>query len=49
MGKLVDRTGEMSKNTFGTEMRIVKYNNSREVIVQFQDKYKYEVNTTYDL
>lgn len=29
-------------------MKIIKYNNNRDVIVQFQDKYKYEVNTTYD-
>ena len=48
MGKIIDRTGEINKNTFGTEMKIIKYINNRDVIVEFQDKYKTTKHVQYD-
>ena len=48
MGKIIDRTGEINKNTFGTEMKIIKYINNRDVIVEFQDEYKITKHVQYD-
>lgn len=47
MGKIIDRTGEVSKNTFGTEMKIVKYNNNRSIIIEFQDEHKVRKEVQY--
>ena len=44
----MERLGEIRKNTFGTEMKIVRYNNSEDIDVQFLDDYYYVYHhTTY--
>lgn len=43
-----DRLGEISTNTRGTPMKIIRYNLSNDITVEFQDKYKHTVNTTYN-
>lgn len=48
MTKKIDRTGEISKNYFGTQMKIIKYNSWRDIYVQFEDKHKAIVNSRYD-
>ena len=47
MSRKIDRTGEVNYNTVGTLMRIVEYNNATDIIVEFQDKYKAKIHTTY--
>lgn len=41
------RLGEERKNTFGTLMKIIEYNNADDIWVEFQDKYKTRVHTQY--
>lgn len=43
-----ERLGKIQYNNKGTLMKIVEYNNSRNVIVEFQDEYKIKVKTRYD-
>ena len=45
--QITDRLGEERLNNQDCPMIIIKYNNYRDVIVQFQDEYKAEVHTTY--
>lgn len=42
-----NRVGEISINTRGTPMKIIRYNLSDDITIEFQDKHKYTVNTTY--
>ena len=42
-----ERLGQTIYNTFGTLAKIVEYNNSTNVVVEFQDEYKYRITTTY--
>lgn len=42
-----DRTGETNYNNQGCLMKIVEYNNSSNIVVEFQDEYKYRVKTSY--
>lgn len=41
------RLGEKSYSNCGTEAIIVEYENSKKVLVEFQDNYKYKYYTTY--
>lgn len=34
--------GIIKNNTYGTPMKIIKYNNSKNIIIEFQDKYKFQ-------
>ena len=43
----IDRIGEIKENNFGTKMKIIKYENWRNVIVEFQDEYKAKVTANY--
>ena len=43
----IKRIGEIQKNKQGTLMKIVEYKNSKDIIVEFQDEYKYKVRTNY--
>lgn len=43
----ISRLGETNNNYQGAQMKIVKYNNSTDVVVEFQDKNKARVHTTY--
>lgn len=43
----LERLGEEKQNYQGYIMKIIKYNSSHDIIVEFQDKYKKCVNTTY--
>ena len=41
-----DRTGEIGYNKFGTPMKIIKYHNTSNLTIEFQDVHKYKMNTT---
>ena len=43
----IDRTGETNISNEGCAMKIVEYNNCDDIIIEFQDKYKYRVHTNY--
>ena len=43
----IDRTGETNISNEGCIMKIVEYNNCDDIIIQFEDKYKYRVHTSY--
>ena len=43
----IDRTGETNVSNEGCVMRIVKYNDAKDIIVEFQDEHKYRVHTRY--
>ena len=47
MGKLTNRIGEQFINKDGCEFIIVEYNNSNDVLVEFQDEYRSRVHTSY--
>lgn len=46
--KFIDRTGEENVNNKGTLMKIIKYKNKRNIVVEFQDEYKARVSTQYN-
>lgn len=41
--ELLDRTGEINHNTYGSIMTIIKYKNNKDIIVQFENGYKTKV------
>ena len=43
----IDRTGEVGISNEGCVMQIVEYNNANDIIVEFQDEYKYRLHTRY--
>ena len=43
-----ERIGETNINRYGNIMKIIKYNNNDDIIIEFQDKYKYQVKTNYN-
>ena len=43
----IDRTGETNISNEGCVMKIVEYNNCDDIIIQFEDKYKYRVHAQY--
>ena len=47
MGVTEERLGEIRKNNFGTEMKIIEYKNADNIVVKFLDDYGYEKRTTY--
>ena len=47
MSKKTDRTGEIGVSNEGCVIKIVKYNDARDVIVEFQDEHKYRVHAQY--
>ena len=47
MYKKSERIGERNKNKHGTEMILIEYIRKDNVIVEFQDEYKYKIKTTY--
>lgn len=47
VNKREERLGEERLNSQGDLMRIVKYNNSSDMIVEFQDEYKAKVHAAY--
>lgn len=42
-----ERTGEISVNRHGTSMKLIDYINCHNVVIEFQDKYKCKVKSTY--
>ena len=42
-----ERIGEENYNNFGSKMKIIAYNSNRDILVEFQDKYKAKVYTMY--
>ena len=47
--KLQGRVGEERYNSKGDLMKIVEYKDSYNVLIEFQDEYKYRKNTRYDI
>ena len=43
----IDRTGEINVNNEGCVMKIVEYNNTFDIIIEFQDEHKYRLHTQY--
>ena len=43
----IDRTGETNISNEGCVIKIVEYNNVKDVMVEFQDEHKYRVHTSY--
>ena len=43
-----ERLGEVGKNNFGTEVKIIEYNSYSDIIVEFQDEYKYKKRSSYE-
>ena len=43
-----NRIGEVSYTKYGTPMKIIAYNSYSDIIVEFQDEYKYTTNATYN-
>ena len=43
----IDRTGETNTNKEGCIMKIVKYSDANNIIIEFQDEYKYRLRTRY--
>lgn len=43
----IDRTGEEKLNNQGSLMKIIEYKNSKNVVVEFQDKYKTRTSIEY--
>lgn len=43
----ISHLNEENSNTFGTLMRIIEYNNTNDIVVEFQDKYKFQKKTNY--
>lgn len=41
------REGEVGYNTYGTEMKIIKYNVASDILVEFQDEHRIIVKTNY--
>ncbi len=48
MSNKIDRTGEIGISNEGYSMRIVEYNNAKDIMVEFQDGHKYRFHTQYD-
>ena len=48
MGIYTNRVGKEKYNKQGNLMKIIEYNNSMDVFVEFQDEYKATIHTTYD-
>lgn len=42
-----ERIGEIRKNNFGSEMKIIEYNNYSDIWIEFQDEYKIKIHTNY--
>ena len=43
-----ERLGEIRKNNKGTIMKIIEYKDCMNIIVEFQDEYRYRIETRYD-
>ena len=43
----IDRTGETNISNEGCVIKIVKYNDARDIIIEFQDEHKYRLHTQY--
>ena len=43
----INRIGEISKNSYGTPMKIIEYQDCHNLIVEFQDKNKFKKESTY--
>lgn len=47
MSKKINRIGEIRSNKHGTKMKIIEYINNKNVLVEFQDEYKYKTKVCY--
>ena len=47
MSRKIDRTGETNVSNEGCAMKIVEYNSTLDIGIEFQDEHKYRVHTQY--
>lgn len=47
MSQKIDRTGEVSYTKYGTKATIIKYENNKNVLIEFDDEYKYRYYVSY--
>lgn len=45
--KKIDRTGEISYTRLGTKMKVIKYNNTDDLYVEFQDDWVLKLKGGY--
>lgn len=45
--KYLDRIGETNYNSQGCLMKIIEYRSATDIIIEFQDEYKYKLRTWY--
>ncbi len=43
----IDRIGEINTSNEGCIMKIIAYNNANDIVIEFQDEYKYRLHTQY--
>ncbi len=48
MPNKINRIGETNVSNQGCVMRIIEYNDTKDIIVEFQDKHKYRMRAQYD-
>ena len=48
MSKKTDRIGETNVSNEGCVVKIVEYNDNKDIIVEFQDEHKYRLHTRYE-
>ena len=47
MSRKIDRTGETNVSNEGCAMKIVEYNSTLDIVIEFQDEHKYRLHTQY--
>ena len=47
MSRKIDRTGETNVSNEGCAMKIVEYNSTLDIVIEFQDEHKYRAHTSY--
>lgn len=46
--RFTNRLGQKRINTQGCTMKVIEYSSANNIIIEFQDEYKYKVQTTWD-
>ena len=47
MSRKIDRTGETNVSNEGCAMKIVEYNSTLDIVIEFQDEHKYRLHAQY--
>ena len=48
MANKIDRIGEINISNEGCLMKIVEYNEAKDIVIEFQDEHRYRVHTRYE-